>query len=163
MKKPRFINTNVEVRRSLVIRFAAIKLRGPRFNPGQDRNLMSASCPPHAPPLGPQHRVPESAPSLELTISKWKVYRMGADTSVVKKKHAWNPMAGEEWMEKHWDREGEGGKAMDTKTGCSPRYLMLRLWEPVPTPKSLETHQVRKWGDIGHYRLWAQEYTKKLK
>jgi len=34
---------------------------------------------------------------------------MGADTSAVKKKHEWNPMASEEeWMEKHRDMEGEG-------------------------------------------------------
>ena len=31
---------------------------------------------------------------------------MGADTSAVKNKHEWNPMAGEEeWMEKHRDME----------------------------------------------------------
>jgi len=36
---------------------------------------------------------------------------MGADTSVVKKKHEWNSMAGEEeWMDKHRDMEGEGKK-----------------------------------------------------
>jgi len=34
---------------------------------------------------------------------------MGADTSVVKKKHEWNSMAGEEeWMDKHRKGEGEG-------------------------------------------------------
>jgi len=34
---------------------------------------------------------------------------MGADTdTAVKKKHKWNPMAGEEWMEKYQDMEGEG-------------------------------------------------------
>jgi len=34
---------------------------------------------------------------------------MGADTSAVKKKHEWNPMAGEEeWMEWHRDVEGKG-------------------------------------------------------
>jgi len=32
---------------------------------------------------------------------------MGADTSAVKKKHEWNPMAGEELMGKHGDMEGE--------------------------------------------------------
>jgi len=33
---------------------------------------------------------------------------MDAYTSVVKKKHEWNPMAGEEeWMEKHRDKEDE--------------------------------------------------------
>jgi len=38
---------------------------------------------------------------------------MDADTSVIKKKHEWNPMVGEEGktrknMEKHQDMEGEG-------------------------------------------------------
>jgi len=33
---------------------------------------------------------------------------MGADTSAEKEKHEWNPMANEEWMEKHRDMEGEG-------------------------------------------------------
>jgi len=34
---------------------------------------------------------------------------MGADTLAVKKKHEWNPMAGEEeWMEKHRDMKGQG-------------------------------------------------------
>jgi len=46
----------------------------------------------------------------KLIISKWRVDRMGADTSVVKKKHEWNPMACEEWMEKYRDMEGERGK-----------------------------------------------------
>jgi len=33
---------------------------------------------------------------------------MGADTSVVKKKHEWNAMScEEEWNEKHQDMEGE--------------------------------------------------------
>jgi len=48
---------------------------------------------------------------------------MGADTSAVKKKHEWNPMAGEEWMEKHRDMEGRKerrwtprrAKAQDTR------------------------------------------------
>ena len=39
---------------------------------------------------------------------------MGADTSVVKKKLEWYPMADEEWMEKHRDMEGEGEALMDT-------------------------------------------------
>jgi len=35
----------------------------------------------------------------------------GAAPSVVKKKHEWNPMVGDEWMEKHQDiMEGEGRK-----------------------------------------------------
>ena len=52
---------------------------------------------------------------------------MGADTSVVKKKHEWNPMAGEEeWMEKHQDMEGEG-KGDGHQHGWFPR-----IPEPVP-------------------------------
>jgi len=48
---------------------------------------------------------------------------VGADTSVVKKKHEWYSMAGkEEWMEKQWDMEGKTGKAMDTNKGESPGY-----------------------------------------
>jgi len=35
---------------------------------------------------------------------------MGADTLVIKKKHEWNPVACEEWMEKHRVMEGERGK-----------------------------------------------------
>ena len=38
---------------------------------------------------------------------------MGADTSAVKKKHEWNPMAGEEWMEKHRDTCMEGEEIGD--------------------------------------------------
>ena len=50
------------MRRSLVVTFAAIILRGPRFKPrpGQKFDEISASCTPHAPPLGP-----EPVPSLE--------------------------------------------------------------------------------------------------
>jgi len=33
---------------------------------------------------------------------------MGVDTSAVKETHEWNPMAGEEWMEKQRDMEVEG-------------------------------------------------------
>ena len=57
---------------------------------------------------------------------------MGADTSIVKKKHKWNPMAGEEeWMEKHQDMEGEG-KGDGHQQGRKPRI-------PEPTnPSSLE-------------------------
>ena len=48
---------------------------------------------------------------------------MGADTSVVNKKHKWNPMAGEdEWKEKHRNMEGKGEKAIYTNTGSSPGY-----------------------------------------
>ena len=69
---------------------------------------------------------------------------MGADTSAVKKKHEWNPMAGEEeGMEKTkiWKAKG---KAMDTNMGGSPGYQSQ--------PNCLETRLVRKWGDIGHQR-----------
>jgi len=46
---------------------------------------------------------------------------MGADTSAAKKKHEWNPMAGEEeWMEKHRDMEGKG-KGDGHQHGWKPR------------------------------------------
>ena len=43
---------------------------------------------------------------------------MGTDTLVTKKKHEWNPMAGEQWMENTevWKAKG---KMMDTNTGES--------------------------------------------
>jgi len=67
---------------------------------------------------------------------------MGADTLVVKKKHEWNPMAGdEEQMVKHRDMEREGEKVMDTYKGGSPGHQTA-------SPTSLETHLVRKWGNI---------------
>jgi len=50
---------------------------------------------------------------------------MGADMSVVKKKHWWNLMADEEWMEKHQDMKGKGEKAMDTNMGVVFKILML--------------------------------------
>jgi len=34
----------------------------------------------------------------------------------------------EEWMEKHRDLEGEGGKVMDTNTGGSQGYLSQFLY-----------------------------------
>ena len=46
----------------------------------------------------------------KLTISKWRVARMDADTSFIKKKYEWNPMACEEWMENNRDMEGESLK-----------------------------------------------------
>jgi len=55
-----------------------------------------------------------------ILVNCWKVDRMGADTSVVKKKNELNPMA---WMEKHRDMQAKGEKAMDTKTGGRPGYL----------------------------------------
>jgi len=59
----------------------------------------------------------------KLTISMWRVDRIGADTSVVEKKHDWNSMAGEEeWTEKHREMEGIGEKVMDTNMGESPGY-----------------------------------------
>jgi len=42
---------------------------------------------------------------------------MGADTSVVKKKHEWKPMADEERMENTKILKVKGEKAMDTNTG----------------------------------------------
>src|SRR6218665_458010 len=60
-------------------------------NPSQDRNLkrnFCFMCTP-APPLRPQHQVPEPVPSLETHLQSEQVKGrlMGADTSVVKKKH----------------------------------------------------------------------------
>ena len=48
--------------------------------------------------------------------------RLRADISVVKKKHKWNPMAGERWMEKTKIWKANGEKAVDTNTGGSPGY-----------------------------------------
>jgi len=56
---------------------------------------------------------------------------MGGDTSVVKKKHEWNPMAGvEEWTEKHRDMEGEG-KGDGHQHGRKPRIPepVLIVWK----------------------------------
>jgi len=56
---------------------------------------------------------------------------MGADTSVEKKKHEWNSMAGEEeWMEKHRDMEGEG-KGDGHQHGRKPRISepVLIVWK----------------------------------
>src|SRR6218665_2352042 len=54
-------------RGSLMVKFAAARCQGPRFYPGQGRNLDRDFCSmrPFVPPLGPQHRVPEPVPSLE--------------------------------------------------------------------------------------------------
>jgi len=70
---------------------------------------------------------------------------MGADTSVGKKKHEWNPMADEEeWMAKHQDMEGEGKKRW-TPTRAEAQDTRAN-------PYSLETPLVRKWRDIGRQR-----------
>ena len=48
-----------------------------------------------------RHQSLSQAWKLTWKVSKWRVDQMDADTSVVKKKHEWNSMAGEEeWMEK---------------------------------------------------------------
>jgi len=61
---------------------------------------------------------------------------MGADTSVVKKKHEWNPMGGEEeWMEKHQDMEGKGKKWW-TPTRAETQ-------DTIANPYSLGTHLVK--------------------
>ena len=73
------------------------------------------------------------------------VDRMGADTSIVKKKHEWNPMAGEEWMEKHQDMEGKRGNG----DGHPTRAVAQDAWA---SPNSPETHLVRKWGNTTHQR-----------
>ena len=76
---------------------------------------------------------------------------MGADTSVVKKKHEWNRMAGEEeWMEKHRDMEGEG------KTRWTPTWAEAQ--DARTNSYSLETHLVKKWGDTGHQRAVGQGF-----
>src|SRR6218665_2024526 len=58
------------VRGSPVVTLAAATFQGPRFYPGQGRNLDRDFCSMHTPvlPLGPQHRVPEPVPSLETHI-----------------------------------------------------------------------------------------------
>jgi len=62
---------------------------------------------------------------------------MGADTSVVKKKHEWNPMAGEEeWMEKYRDMEGEG------KGDGHWTPILAKAQDTRANPTSLETHLV---------------------
>ena len=55
------------VRGSLLVTFTAARCQGPRFYPGQGRNLDQDFCSMRTPvpPLGPQHRVPEPDPSLE--------------------------------------------------------------------------------------------------
>jgi len=79
-------------------------------------------------------------------VNKWRVDQVGADTSIIRKKHEWNFMAGkEELIEKLWDMEGNGEKAMGTNTSGIPGYQSQY--------NSLETQLIRKWGDIGHQ--WA--------
>jgi len=76
-------------------------------------------------------------------------------TLVVKKKHEWNPMAGEEWMEKHRDMEGERGKGDGLQYWRKPR-----THEPVPTAWKLTW-----WGSEGTLDTngpWAQEYTQEI-
>jgi len=55
------------IRRIRAVTFAAIRLQGPRFKPGQGRNWKRDLCfmRTPAPPLGSQCRVPEPVPSLE--------------------------------------------------------------------------------------------------
>ena len=53
----------------------------------------------------------------KLSINIWSADRIGAGTSVVKKKHEWNPIPGEELMEKHRDMEGERGKGDEHQHG----------------------------------------------
>jgi len=55
-------------------------------------------------------------------VIKWMVDRIGADTSVVKKKHEWNSMAIKKSEWKNTEIWKAKGKAMDTKTGESPGY-----------------------------------------
>src|SRR6218665_3608257 len=54
----------------LHVTLAAARFQGPRFYPGQGRNLDRYFCSMHTPvpSLGPQHRVPEPVPSLEIPL-----------------------------------------------------------------------------------------------
>ena len=75
--------------------------------------------------------------SASVIVSKWRVDRMDADTSAVKKNTNEIQWKGdtEIWKAK--------GKAIDTNTGSSPGYQSQ--------PNSLETHLVRKWGNNGRW------------
>src|SRR6218665_1991753 len=63
------------VRGRLVLTFAAARCQGLGFYPGQggglDRDFCSKRTP--APPLGPQHRLPEPVPSLETHLKSEQV------------------------------------------------------------------------------------------
>src|SRR6218665_1163703 len=63
------------VRGSLVATSAAARFQGPRFYHGQGRNLDQVFCSMRTavPPLGSQHRVPESVPSLETHLNSEQV------------------------------------------------------------------------------------------
>ena len=61
----------------------------------------------------------------------WAPSYLATLLSVVKKKHEWNSKAGEEeWMEKHWDMEGEG-KGDGQQHGRKPRIpeQVLIVWK----------------------------------
>jgi len=66
---------------------------------------------------------------------------MDADQSVVKKKSNGKRRRVHGKITEIWQLKG---KAMDTNTGGSPGYQNQH--------DSLESHLVRKWGDIGHLR-----------
>src|SRR6218665_1290556 len=63
------------VRGSLVVTFTAARCQGPKFYPGQGRNLDRDFCSmcTAVPPLGPQHRVPEPVPNLETHLKSEQV------------------------------------------------------------------------------------------
>src|SRR6218665_2884180 len=107
------------MRGSLVAISASARCQGPRFYPGQGRNLDRVFCTMRTavPPLGPQHWVPEPVPSLRTHLNR--------PTSAVKKKHDSNPMAdNSEW--KTPSMEGEG------KDNGHQYWRKPRTPEPIP-------------------------------
>jgi len=128
------------VRRSLVTTFTSLDCEVLGSNSGQVKiwNEISASCATHAPPLELHYIGSSSKPGNSPSASEGSIEWV----QVVIEETRMNPMAGEvEWMEKHQGMEGERGKAMDTKTVAHDSRA---------SPDSLETHIMRKWGDIGH-------------
>ena len=124
-----------------------MRLRGPRFKP-RPRQFCFIRTPCSASETTTSGTKASPIHAWELTIGKWMVNRMDVDrpTSVVKKKHKWNPMACEKWMEKHLDMEGRRkGKRQWTTTRAVAQDTRA-------SPNSQETHLVRKWGDIGLQR-----------
>src|SRR6218665_1734788 len=127
------------VRPSLMVTFAAIRLRGPTFKPRPGQKLEPRFLL-HAHPvlrlMGPQHWVPEPIPSLETHHQQVKgrsngcryVYREEDNTNEIQ----WQVKS--EW--KNTEIWKVKGKAMDTNTGGSPGYQSQ--------PCGLETHLVRK-------------------
>src|SRR6218665_2015853 len=120
---------------SLVVTFAAARFQGPRFYPGQGRNLDRDFCSMYTsvPPLGPQHGVPESVPILETHLKSDKVKDRPNGCRYVGRNEKTNDI---QWqMKSEWKNTEmwkAKGKAMDTNMGGSPGYQSQ--------PNSLETH-----------------------